>query len=156
MQRSSNSKVDSGYNSNNNANNTDHIDNTSNDMKALWGIKAIADKIRSKPHSRLFLHPVILSNGVRVLVRIPRDNNSIFTTSPAFIKESGVEYFAMQTIEHKFIPVGSKFSYEVGRMFYTDKSLKDSHVCHQTVESFRDMFNLDATVVLSEGSHGDW
>ena len=61
MQRSSNSKVDSGYNSNNNSNNTDHIDNTSNDMKALWGIKAIADKIRSKPHSRLFLHPAVQS-----------------------------------------------------------------------------------------------
>ena len=59
MQRSSNSKVDSGYNSNNN--NADQTENVNNDMKALWGIKAIADKIRSKPHSRLFLHPVVQS-----------------------------------------------------------------------------------------------
>ena len=154
MQRSSNIKVDSGYNSDNN--NTDHTDNVNNDMKALWSIKAIADEIRSKPHSELFLHPVILSNGVRVLLRIPRSNTSVFTTSPAFIKEYGVEYFAMQTIEHKFIPVGSKFSYEIGRMFYTDKSPINSNGCHQTVESFMDMFNLDATIDLSEGSHGDW
>lgn len=151
MKRSGNSEVDSGYNSNNNANNTDHTDNVNNDMKALWGIKAIADKIRSKPHSNLFLHPVILSNGVRVLLRIPRSNTSVFTTSPAFVKEGGVEYFAMQTIEHKFIPVGSKFSYEVGRMFYTDQSPINSHGCHQTVESFMDMFNLDATIDMREG-----
>ena len=139
--------------------NADHgncADDASNDMTALLSIKIVADKIRSKPHSRLFLHPVILSNGVRVLVRIPKDNNSVFTTSPAFIKEYGVEYFAMQTIEHKFIPVGSKFSYEVGSMFYTDKSPINSNGCHQTVESFMDMFNLDATIDLSEGSHGDW
>ena len=154
MQRSSNIKVDSGYNSDNN--NTDHTDNVNNDMKALWGIKIVSDKIRSKPHSELFLQPVILSNGVRVLLRIPRSNTSVFTTSPAFVKEGGVEYFAMQTIEHKFIPVGSKFSYEVGRMFYTDKSPTNSHGCHQTVESFMDMFNLDAMIDLSEGSHGDW
>ena len=158
MKRSDNSEVDDSHNS------TSHADNIGkdglDDMKALWGIKIISDKIRSKPyskpHSELFLHPVILSNGVRVLLRIPRSNTSVFTTSPAFVKEGGVEYFAMQTIEHKFIPVGSKFNYEVGRMFYTDKSLKDSHGCHQTVESFMDMFNLDATIDLSEGSHGDW
>ena len=151
MKRSGNSEVDSGYNSNNNANNTDHTDNVNNDMKALWGIKAIADKIRSKPHSNLFLHPVILSNGVRVLLRIPRSSTSVFTTSPASIKEYGVEYFAMQTIEHKFIPVGSKFSYEVGRMFYTDQSPINSQGCHQTVESFMDMFNLDAMIDMREG-----
>lgn len=142
-----------------NGSNADHdncVDDASNNMNALLGIKIVADKIRSKPHSKLFLHPVILSNGVRVLLRIPRSNTSVFTTSPAFVKEGGIEYFAMQTIEHKFIPVGSKFSYEVGRMFYTDKSLKDSHGCRQTVESFMDMFNLDATIDLSEGSHGDW
>ena len=153
MQRSSNSKADDSHNSTSSANNTgkDGLDN----MKALWGIKIVSDKIRSKPHSKLFLHPVILSNGVRVLLRIPRSNTSVFTTSPALIKEGGVEYFAMQTIEHKFIPVGSKFSYEVGRMFYTDKSPINSQGCHQTVESFMDMFNLDATIDLSEGSHGD-
>ncbi len=152
MRRSDNSEVDKSHN------NTSHADNTGkdglddlDDMKALWGIKIVSDKIRSKPHSKLFLHPVILSNGVRVLVRIPKDNNSVFTTSPASIKESGVEYFAMQTIEHKFIPVGSKFSYEVGRMFYTDKSPINSHGCHQTVEYFMDMFNLDAAIDMREG-----
>ena len=154
MKRSGNSEVDDSHNSASHADNTDK--DGLDDMNALWSIKIVSDKIRSKPHSKLFLHPVILSNGVRVLVRIPKDNNSVFTTSPAFVKEGGIEYFAMQTIEHKFIPVGSKFSYEVGRMFYTDKSLKDSHGCHQTVESFMDMFNLDATIDLSEGSHGDW
>ncbi len=41
-------------------------------------------------------------------------------------------------------------------MFYTDKSPVNSHGCHQTVESFMDMFNSDATIDLSEGSHGDW
>ena len=148
MQRSSSSKVDRGYNSNNN---TDQTENVNNDMNALWSIKIVSDKIRSKPHSRLFLHPVILSNGVRVLLRIPRSNTSVFTTSPAFVKEGGVEYFAMQTIEHKFIPVGSKFSYEVGRMFYTDKTPIKSHRCHQTIESFMDMFNLDATIDMREG-----
>ena len=154
MKRSGNSEVDDSHNSASHADNTgkDGLD----DMKALWGIKIVSDKIRSKPHSKLFLHPVILSNGVRVLLRIPRSSTSVFTTSPASIKESGVEYFAMQTIEHKFIPVGSKFSYEMGRMFYTDKSPINSHGCHQTVESFMDMFNLDATIDLSEGSHGDW
>lgn len=151
MKRSGNSEVDSGYNSNNNANNTDHTDNVNNDMKALWGIKTVSDKIRSKPYSELFLHPVILSNGVRVLLRIPRSSTSVFTTSPAVVKEGGVKYFAMQTIEYKFIPVGSKFSYEVGRMFYTDQSPINSHGCHQTVESFMDMFNLDATIDMREG-----
>jgi len=149
MRRSDNSKVDDSHN------NTSHADNTGkdglDDMKALWGIKIVSDKIRSKPHSKLFLHPVILSNGVRLLLRIPRSNTSVFTTSPASIKEYGVEYFAMQTIEHKFIPVGSKFSYEVGRMFYTDKSPINSHGCHQTVESFMDMFNLDAMIDMREG-----
>ena len=154
MQRSSNSKADDSHNSTSRANNTgkDGLD----DMNALWSIKIVSDKIRSKPHSELFLHPVILSNGVRVLLRIHRSSTSVFTTSPAFIKEYGVEYFAMQTIEHKFIPVGSKFSYEVGRMFYTDKSPINSHGCHQTVESFMDMFNLDAMIDMREGSHGDW
>ena len=149
MRRSDNSKVNDSHNS------VSHTDNTGkdglDDMKALWGIKTVADKIRSKPHSKLFLHPVILSNGVRVLLRIPRSNTSVFTPSPAFVKEGGIEYFAMQTIEHKFIPVGSKFSYEVGRMFYTDKSPINSKGCYQTVESFMDMFNLDATIDLSEG-----
>ena len=144
MKRSGNSEVDAS-----------HADNTGkdglDDMKALWGIKIISDKIRSKPHSKLFLHPVILSNGVRLLLRIPRSNTSVFTTSPASIKEYGVEYFAMQTIEHKFIPVGSKLSYEVGRMFYTDQSPINSQGCHQTVESFMDMFNLDATIDMREG-----
>lgn len=150
MKRSGNSEVDDSHNS---ASSTDNIGKDGlDDMKTLCGIKIVADKIISKPHSRLFLHPVILNNGVRT----PRSNTSVFTTSPAFVKEGGIEYFAMQTIEHKFIPVGSKFSYEVGRMFYTDKSLKDSHGCHQKVESFMDMFNLDATIDLSEGSHGDW
>ena len=149
MKRSGNSEVDDSHNS------TSHTDNIGkdglDDMKALWGIKIISDKIRSKPHSELFLHPVILSNGVRVLLRIPRGNTSVFTTSPAFVKEGGVEYFAMQTIEHKFIPVGSKFSYEGGRMFYTGQSPINSQGCHQTVESFMDMFNLDAMIDMREG-----
>lgn len=152
MKRSGNSEVDDSHDSHNSAS---HADNTGkdglDDMKALWGIKIVSDKIRSKPHSKLFLHPVILSNGVRVLLRIHRSNTSVFTTSPAFVKEGGVEYFAMQTIEHKFIPVGSKFSYEVGRMFYTDQSPINSQGCHQTVESFMDMFNLDATIDMREG-----
>lgn len=149
MKRSGNSEVDDSHNS---ASHTDNIGKDGlDDMKALLGIKIISDKIRSKPHSKLFLHPVILSNGVRVLLRIPRSNTSVFTTSPALVKEGGVEYFAMQTIEHKFIPVGSKFSYEVGRMFYTDKSPINNQGCHQTVESFMDMFNLDATIDLREG-----
>ena len=149
MQRSSNSKADDSHNSTSRANNTgkDGLD----DMNALWSIKIVSDKIRSKPHSELFLHPVILSNGVRVLLRIHRSSTSVFTTSPAFVKEGGIKYFAMQTIEHKFIPVGSKFSYEVGRMFYTDKSPINSHRCHQTIESFMDMFNLDATIDMREG-----
>ena len=149
MERSGNSEVDDSHNS---ASHTDNIGKDGlDDMNALWGIKIVSDKIRSKPHSNLFLHPVILSNGVRVLVRIPRSNTSVFTTSPAFIKEYGVEYFAMQTIEHKFIPVGGKLNYEVGRMFYTDKSPINSHGCHQTVESFMDMFNLEATIDMREG-----
>lgn len=149
MKRSDNSEVDKSHN------NTSHADNTGkdglDDMNGLWGIKIISDKIRSRPHSKLLLHPVILSNGVRVLLRIPRSNTLVFTTSPALVKEGGVEYFAMQTIEHKFIPVGSKFSYEVGRMFYTDKSPINSQGCHQTVESFMDMFNLEATIDMREG-----
>lgn len=149
MKRSDNNEVDKSHNNTSHADNIDKED--LDDMKALWGIKIVSDKIRSKPHSNLILHPVILSNGVRMLLRIPKDNNSVFTTSPAFVKEGGIEYFAMQTIEHKFIPVGSKFSYEVGRMFYTDKSPVNSKGCRQTVESFMDMFNLDATIDMSEG-----
>lgn len=45
-----------------NGSNADHdncVDDASNDMNALLGIKIVADKIRSKPHSKLFLHPVI-------------------------------------------------------------------------------------------------
>lgn len=152
MKRSDNNEVDKSHN------NTSHADNTGlddlddlDDMKALWGIKIVSDKIRSKPHSNLILHPVTLSNGVRVLLRIPRNNTSVFTTSPAFLKEGGIEYFAMQTIEHKFIPVGSKFSYEVGSMFYTDKSPINSQGCRQTVESFMGMFNLDAMIDMREG-----